>query len=236
VPYVLRSAPIINMLFKAQSDTVDTVLTTMKDANPHIRYERLKVYLDEELQELDKAKNIRKLEQAAQIWIANQNEKINIIIENLNAAKPVSEIEQLVIMLEKEKGHEQNNFNGWYFRPNISIKGLPPQEDMEKKKAAIERAMLKKNPSLDGGLGESNSYILTVSDLVKKEEFLSNLPKYRNIRTLKIGGLDIDDNFIERLSQNHAFARLANIDLSHNPKITEKSLKAILESDILGSI
>lgn len=68
-----------------------------------------------------------------------------------------------------------------------------------------------------------------------KERFL-NSHSLINLRTLNLKKQGIDDVFIRKLSENKTFARIININLNDNEKITENSLKTISESGVIGSI
>ncbi len=68
-----------------------------------------------------------------------------------------------------------------------------------------------------------------------KEEFL-NSSSLINLRKLNLKNQGIDDDFIKKLCKNITFSKVESIDLNDNEKVTEKSLKFISESKILGSV
>ncbi len=68
-----------------------------------------------------------------------------------------------------------------------------------------------------------------------KEEFL-NSSSLINLKKLNLKNQGIDDDFIKKLCKNITFSKIEFIDLHNNEKVTEKSLKFISESKILGSV
>lgn len=93
----------------------------------------------------------------------------------------------------------------------------------------------------EGGFGSRS--LLTVSSMrgsgnalteIEKEALVSS-DYLKNIHTISLVKQDLDDNFIERLCRNKSLNRLVNLDVSENEKITNKSLRLILNSD-LGSV
>lgn len=71
---------------------------------------------------------------------------------------------------------------------------------------------------------------------ISMQDSLASSKALINVKVLDLSHQDIDDNFIERLCKNRTFSRVINLDLSGNPKITDKSLELISISDIIGSI
>jgi hypothetical protein len=57
-----------------------------------------------------------------------------------------------------------------------------------------------------------------------------------NLRVLDLNDQGINDEFIEKISNNPTFSRITKIDLSGNPDITPKALEYIVESPYIGSI
>ena len=83
------------------------------------------------------------------------------------------------------------------------------------------------------------SEIISSGKSLTKEEMqglTSDLGQLSNLKNLDLKGQGIDDDFIINLSQNKSLKRIINLNLSKNEKITSKSIVALLESDILGSV
>lgn len=86
------------------------------------------------------------------------------------------------------------------------------------------RRVMYLGPDTDGQLNE------------EMQNDLLNSKTLSNLRKLSFRNQNINDDLIARLCSNESFPRIVNIDLSGNKDITVKSLKAILESQYLGSI
>lgn len=69
----------------------------------------------------------------------------------------------------------------------------------------------------------------------KKTWFSENEFYFDDLRMLDLSHQDIDDEYAENLFEYGDFNRLEVINLSFNPKITTKTIDAILSSDTLGS-
>ena len=69
-----------------------------------------------------------------------------------------------------------------------------------------------------------------------EKEALISSPYLNHVRALDLSGQEIDDSFIERLSDNKSLERLMAIDLSNNPNITDSALEYIRNSTVLGSV
>ena len=69
----------------------------------------------------------------------------------------------------------------------------------------------------------------------QKDWFLGNSYLFTSLKCLDLSWQDIDDEFIEEVCWQD-FRSVSEINLSHNPRITSRSLDAIIQSKSLGSI